>query len=69
MLVPFQSMIDEALALQPAEYWAKDGVSPSKAGAAPPQSRVLSFDPRALITATLGAALFLLALRYRTLPG
>ncbi len=34
VFVPFQSMFDEALALQPAEYWAKDGVHPSKAGAA-----------------------------------
>ena len=30
---------------------------------------LMGFDPRALVTATLGAALALLLLRYRTLPG
>ena len=34
VFVPFQSMFDEALALHPAEYWAKDGVHPSLAGRA-----------------------------------
>lgn len=32
--VPFQQMFDDALALAPAEHWAKDGVHPSAAGAA-----------------------------------
>ena len=32
VLVPFQSMFDEAVNLAPPEYWAADGVHPSAAG-------------------------------------
>jgi lysophospholipase L1-like esterase len=32
VLVPFQSMFDEAVNLAPSEYWAADGVHPSAAG-------------------------------------
>jgi len=32
VLVPFQSMFDEAVKLAPPEYWAADGVHPSAAG-------------------------------------
>ena len=32
VLVPFQSMFDEAVKLAPPEYWATDGVHPSAAG-------------------------------------
>jgi len=32
VLVPFQTMFDEALKLAPPEYWAADGVHPSAAG-------------------------------------
>ena len=32
VLVPFQSMFDEAVNLAPPEYWAEDGVHPSAAG-------------------------------------
>ena len=33
LFVPFQSVFDDALDEHPPEYWAKDGVHPSKAGA------------------------------------
>lgn len=32
--VPFHSMFEQALARRPAEHWARDGVHPSRAGAA-----------------------------------
>ena len=32
VVVPFQTMFDEACEAAPAEYWAKDGVHPSPAG-------------------------------------
>ena len=32
VLVPFQSMFDDAVNLAPPEYWAADGVHPSAAG-------------------------------------
>ncbi len=34
LFVPFHSMFEEAVKLQPPEHWAKDGVHPTRAGAA-----------------------------------
>ncbi|MEO0479672.1 MAG: SGNH/GDSL hydrolase family protein [Planctomycetota bacterium] len=34
IFVPFHQMFEDALSTQPSEYWARDGVHPSRAGAA-----------------------------------